>query len=209
MPLPLIAGAVPLIGGATTLIAGGVGAVLAGGAAYALYELFREKRCIILEGNVEAGKTTIVRCLKGEPFRAEHTSTPNIDKDSVKTEVGEWTLYDAGGSKGLYESKEKVRQQAKDNGFDKVAYIYVFDAEKCRQSVPMEILYGARNCGQEANEWGFKALAIGTRADKLSNESCLKIVNEIRQYANIPCEIFDMTQSPREPIAKFIDGSTQ
>ncbi|MBD5166337.1 MAG: hypothetical protein HDT12_00945 [Helicobacter sp.] len=192
------------------LIAGAVvgGTALVGGAVYALCEFFREKRCILLEGNVEAGKTTIVRCLKGEPFKAEYTSTPNTDTDSVETEIGEWTLYDAGGSKSLYAIKEKARHKAKED-FDKVAYIYVFDAEKCRQSVPMEILYGARNCGQEANEWGFKALAIGTRADKLSNESCLKIVNEIRQYANIPCEIFDMTQSPREPIAKFIDGSTQ
>lgn len=197
MPLPLIAGAVG-------------GAALVGGAVYALYAFFREKRCILLEGNVEAGKTTIVRCLKGEPFKAEYTSTPNIGgEDTVETKIGEWTLYDAGGSKSLYEAKEKVRLEVKDSGFDRVAYVYVFDAEKCRNSSPKEILYGARNCGQEADELGFKALAIGTRGDKLNDEMCSKIINEIQQYAHIPCEIFDMTQSPQEAIAKFIDGSVR
>lgn len=209
MPLPLIAGAVPLIGGAATLIAGGVGAVLAGGVAYALYEYFREKRCVILEGNVEAGKTTIVRCLKGERFKNEHASTPNIEQDTIETKIGEWTLYDAGGSKGLYEAKEKVRREVKDIGFDRVAYVYVFDAEKCCKSLPIEILYGARNCRQEADELGFKALTIGTRGDKLNDEMCSKIINEIQQYAHIPCEIFDMTQSPQEAIAKFIEGSVR
>lgn len=184
----------------------GVGGVAVGALSYILYEIFREKRCVILEGDVEAGKTTIVRCLKGEPFKAEYTSTPNIDDDTVETEIGDWKLYDAGGSKSLYAIKEKARHKAKED-FDKVAYIYVFDAERCRNSLPEEILHGACNCGQEANEWGFKALAIGTRADKLSNESCQRIISEIKQHAHIPCEIFDMTQSPREAIAKFIDGS--
>ena len=186
----------------------GIGGVAVAALSYILYEIFREKRCIILEGNVEAGKTTIVRCLKGEPFNSEYTSTPNTDTDSVETEIGEWTLYDAGGSKSLYAIKEKVRHKAKED-FNQVAYIYVFDAEKCRNSLPDEIRYGAHNCGQEANEWGFKALAIGTRADKLSNESCQRIISEIKQHAHIPCEIFDMTQSPQEAIAKFIDGSVR
>lgn len=195
MPLPLI-----VIAGITLAGVAGLG--------YALYEIFREKRCILLEGNVEAGKTTIVRCLKGEKFKTEYTSTPKIDEDIIETEIGEWTLYDAGGSKGLYELKEKLRNEVKDD-FKKVAYVYVFNAEKCRNSLPKEILYRACNCSQEANEWGFKALAIGTRGDKLRKEECSRIINGITQKANIPCEIFDMTQSPQEALAKFIDRSVK
>lgn len=170
--------------------------------------IFNEKYCMIFQGEEKAGKSTLLRCLEGKEFCSSYHKTINQSKALVSTEDVEWTLWDTvGGNVGIRE-KEALRNQIQGNK-ESAVLTYVFDAEKCCDSLPKEIFYGIGNCISESKERGFVPLIIGTKGDKLNDTQRESIKEKIRQMG-AKCEIFDMTHSEtREKLVNFMDGSVK
>lgn len=174
--LPFIAAGMALVAGAT--------------ATYTILKNLKKKEAkILLHGEIQAGKSTIITALTGKEYEGHTIQKQEVDISKyIKNDFKTLTITDVAGR------NHKENEDVKEDFFKKdalKAFLYVFNAEDLkdedfskRENVQNDIKTYKDIC-QKVNVLFF---VIGTRADVLGKERSKGIVEEIRR--ELRAEIF-------------------
>lgn len=182
-----------------------------GGVAY--WAIKRKDKIVFLSGKSGAGKTTLLNVLKlakGEVLKEdERKETPSNKENAIELKIGKlkYGFTDTNGSefnrKSIEKLKDKLTKEYKNK--DKVVEFYVFDAsvydEKEKNSI--------KAFKEEADERGFKFVALGTHKDKIDEQKEQYIKDDIKAYCYY--QIFQLTNNnqAKNEIEEFIKRISQ
>ena len=187
MPLPVIA-IVFAVGGALALL--GAGGIVF----HQVNKNTPADLTILLIGESSAGKDTVLRLLKDEPFSPDHLATPYFYETIISNIKGKIIkVINTSGSEDTIPNTSLAKEMPHN------IRCYVFDARKYYSDRIIKL--GIQDTISDCKEKGVKVITIGTRGTEINDIN--KIENEIRTKG-APCKIFEFKNNPREELLKYI-----
>ncbi|MDA3046632.1 hypothetical protein OFO10_05620 [Campylobacter sp. VBCF_06 NA8] len=174
---------------------------------------------ILLDGNQESGKDTLIHILQGKGFRDNYEAT-TISKDEwVEANNSLYLIKNVAGSKAARMAKEEIRQKAFEKSREQdgvVTFVYVFDAskflsnKKAEKQIIDEIDIFKEEIFEENHKHKRKhkirLKILGTRGDQIETTKINNIENTIKIKSLVDCKVFDMTKNPQNALMNFIIG---
>lgn len=175
--------------------------VALGGGITAFLAFLRAKRYVLLSGNKDSGKSSLLKVLIGEKVvDGEGDDSVKAVKPALNIKINKmnYLFYDTSGGGDANKEKEKVKDDFEHKKYkDKVADFYLFDASKYDERERKAIV-----AFKKARK--FQMAVIGTHKDKITTERKEVIEREVSEEIKLTCKIFDFTQSPKAELEKFI-----
>lgn len=198
MPLPLIAAAIPV----AAKVGIGVGVAVLGlaGIGVAAFKFKTASKndkadlTVLLIGESSAGKDTVLRLLKDEPFSPDHLATPYFYETIISNIKGKIIkVINTSGSEDTIPNTSLAKEMPHN------IRCYIFDARKYYSDRIIKL--GIQDTISDCKEKDVKVITIGTRGTEINDIN--KIENEIRTKG-APCKIFEFKNNPREELLKYI-----
>lgn len=161
------------------------------------------KGCILLTGQQESGKDTLLSILLGKGFPQEHRATI---KEEEHKNSGYKIINIPGNSKALKEKerlKNNLQELKKSKPNINIIYVYMFDVSDFIKDNKL-IMAQIQNAKKESDERNFIAKIIGTRGDMTEKKEQLKIENKLRNEG-YDAIIFDMTKISKDEAFNFLE----
>ena len=199
MPLPLIAAAAIPVAAKVGI---GVGVAVLGlaGIGVAAFKFKTASKndkadlTVLLIGESSAGKDTVLRLLKDEPFSPDHSVTTNYYETIISNIRGKIIkVVNTSGSESTILNTALAKEMPHN------IRCYVFDARKYYSD--RRIKLGIQDSISDCQEKGIKVITIGTRGAEINDIN--KIENEIKTKGS-HCKIFEFKNNPREEVLKYI-----
>lgn len=169
--------------------------------------LQKNKGTILLTGQTESGKDTLLHILKGEGFSQSYSATPSKEEQEVSSDNLSYILINISGNKQFNKQKEKIKNELEKlktkESQRKIIYVYIFDILKFKEDNTL-ISAEINNALKEAESRNFKAKIIATRGDKIDQGEKEILTNQIRQ-GGADFAIFDMTTLDKKQAFDFLE----
>lgn len=172
--------------------------------------LKKNQGTILLTGQTEAGKDTLLHILKDEGFSQEYRATPmQTSDDEVSSEKLDYTIINISGNKDFNNEKEKIKKELKELKEKEherdIIYVYIFNILEFKKDDKL-IVAEIKNAIKESKSRDFRTKIIASRGDRISYQEKIDLENRIKQIG-ADFAIFDMTNISKKEAFDFLERS--